>query len=128
MRKLSSTLKYQHFALVEASSVFGILDNMRYDRACPFEEHDASVLERFLTGGGTYLSCRFVITKWSESKIPMWTFIRWRSGNCLEITPLDSEQALHAERALWRSGNLMFTPIDSKQAFHAERTLDEGSK
>lgn len=100
MRKLSSALKYQHFALVRASSVFGILDNMRYDRAAPFEEQDASVLERFLTGVGAHESCQFVITKWSESRIPIWTFIRWRSGNCLEITPLDSEQAFHAERLL----------------------------
>jgi hypothetical protein len=123
MRKLSSTMKWQHFALVKASSPFGILDNMRYDRACPFEEQDTSILERFLTGVGTYQECQFVVTKWSESKIPMWTFIRWRSGNCLDITPIESEQAFHAERAL-----VKFPPSPAMDGGRIPGAPDEGDR
>ena len=105
MNKLPSPLRYQIFALVEATSVLGILDNMRYDRACPWQEHDARILEEGLSGLGGVESIRMVITKFTELKrgdngASCWTMERWGSGN--RLTPISSERAHQIERGIER--------------------------
>ena len=102
MRKLSSPMRYQAFALVEATSVLGILDNMRYDRACPWEERDAHILEQGFLGLGDVKSVKFVLTKWVEfaNKKPCWTMDRW--GSDVTLTPISSEEAYRVERGIER--------------------------
>jgi len=79
MRKLTSTMKWQHLAVVDLRSPIGLMDNFRYDRACPYSEEDANIIERFMSTPGEYVSCKVVVTCWGEGKNPHWTFVRW---NC----------------------------------------------
>ena len=98
-RKLISPLKYQHFAILDTNSPFGILDNMRYDRACPFTESDALDLETFLAHHGEYTRLRIVLTKWSESNRFCWTDDRWGANH---LTPCSEDEALNTKRRLFR--------------------------
>ncbi len=96
-RKLTSSMKWQQFAVVEASSPFGILDHMRYDRACPFTEHDAVLLENYLMHYHGNRQIRFVIVRWSEDKKSLWSEYRWNTGG-VRITPCDEETAINTKR------------------------------
>ena len=106
MRKLPSPLRWQVFALVEATSVFGVLDNMRYDRACPLEERDARILEDALSTLGDVKSIAMVVTKFVETKPRgdgelCWTLQRWNGGG-IRLTPISSERAHQVERGIKR--------------------------
>ena len=92
MRKLSTTLKWEHVAEVACPSGFP-LDMLRYDRCSPFQEKDSHEMARTLIrqpSGTTII--KLLVVRHSESKTPNWTTDRWRSFGCT-IRPLDADEA-----------------------------------
>ena len=87
-RKLPSSMKWQQYAVLETSSPYGVLNCMRYDRACPCTEEDAGILERFLSGVGTYYRIKIVLTRWSEDRRSAWTADIWK-GSQQQLTPIE---------------------------------------
>ena len=100
MRKLSGSLKWQQWAKIEATSPFGLLDFLRYERACPATEHDANTLEHALRHWGSCQKLVIVVTKFTETKAPrfLWSTDRLCSG--VSLTPVTGEEAAHVEREL----------------------------
>lgn len=94
MRKLAGSLKYQHFIAVSGWNVYGLLDMMRYERAIPFESHDASIIAEMLHRPDSQFTV--VLCAFQENRRPNWTD-RWRSFQ-LEIEELADGREHHIER------------------------------
>ncbi len=105
-RKLTSPLKYQHFALIILTSGTFPIDNLRYDDARPWKETDARMIQdacaQIVIGqdgkpyrGEDVREQRIIICKYSESAATtphMWRWDRWRSGG-LRFEPITYDEA-----------------------------------
>ena len=109
-RKLTSPMRYQHYALIEGNfSASDVLNCLRYDRAMPFEEVDAHILERSIRHN---LPFRLVITKFAESAKTtvgtnsVWTVGKWSP---IKLTPITASEAMGMESGdVETKGGLVF--------------------
>lgn len=96
MRKLPSTLKWQHYALVVGRDLPGLFDCMRYDHATFFQEVDSSIAyQAFYRPSEEF---RIVITAFTETKTPPWSG-KWASCH-IELTPIGDGGEYQIERGL----------------------------
>lgn len=82
-RKLGTTLKYEHFAIIRGSGAFPI-DMLRYDSCRPLREEDAGKIERVsnpMIGDNDPWEIR--VKKYSTlARVAGWTPERWKSFRC----------------------------------------------
>lgn len=81
--KLTTSLKWKHFAKITGSEGFPI-DMLRYDNCIPASEEDAHIIERANTEYvGVGETCTVQVKKFSDIKgHGYWTPQRWKSFGC----------------------------------------------
>jgi hypothetical protein len=93
-QKLTTTLKYQHFAVVAVEGEFPI-DALRYDRCFPFGEQDSREIMESQNYSVPGTPKRYiVICKFSESTKNPWFEQFWISQSRVNLYPIDGSQVV----------------------------------
>ena len=87
--KLTTALKYRHFALVVVDGPFPV-DALRYDRCYPYEETDAREIESSLNFGEPNERRYIVICKFSETAQVPWFMSFWQGQSRLQMYSIGS--------------------------------------
>jgi hypothetical protein len=109
--KLSSALKYQHYARISGNDAAELMNALRYDRACPFQEVDASILHRAISQPGEVALWTAVVTKYSDGMGGThWHYDLWGT---IDVCPIDLGEAYSTERKVVRYDQLSKIPVDA---------------
>ncbi len=95
--KLSQASKYRHFALVTLVSARFPIDNLRYDRAIPWKETDARLVEHSHERFSAPFSGQIIIITDSPDAKPHWNEDRWRQGG-VSLNLISAEEAYDLDR------------------------------